>query len=98
MLSIERQRSYTCNHCGCTGNSPRGTITTLEELTEKILVFRDKRDWQQYNTLRKLAAAISIEAAEFQNVFLSLDTGDVSAIVETTLTRVVGRHARLPMY
>lgn len=37
---------------------------------ETIVEFRDKRDWKQYNYPKDLAAAISIEAAELQELFL----------------------------
>jgi NTP pyrophosphatase (non-canonical NTP hydrolase) len=45
----------------------------LKEIMEKILNFRDKRDWQQFHDPKNLAEAISIEAAELQEVFLWSD-------------------------
>lgn len=42
----------------------------LAELSRLVCRFRDERDWQQFHTPRQLAAAISIEAAELQEVFL----------------------------
>ena len=39
-------------------------------MTEKILAFRDERDWAQFHTPRNLAAAIAIEAAELQQSLL----------------------------
>ncbi len=41
----------------------------FEDLTRKILEFRDERDWQQYHSVRNLAASISIEAAELLELF-----------------------------
>ena len=35
-----------------------------------IVRFRDQRDWQQYHYPKDLAAGISIEAAELQELFL----------------------------
>lgn len=35
-----------------------------------IIDFRDERDWQQFHYPKDLAAAISIEAAELQELFL----------------------------
>jgi NTP pyrophosphatase (non-canonical NTP hydrolase) len=35
-----------------------------------IVAFRDERDWQQFHYPKDLAAAISIEAAELQELFL----------------------------
>ncbi len=44
--------------------------TSLDDLTQAILAFRDERDWGQFHTPRHLASAIAIEAAELQEVFL----------------------------
>jgi NTP pyrophosphatase (non-canonical NTP hydrolase) len=40
------------------------------KLSEKILFFRDERDWKQFHRPNHLAAAIAIEAAELQEKFL----------------------------
>ena len=40
---------------------------------KRILDFRDKRDWRQFHDPKNLAEAISIEAAELQEVFLWSD-------------------------
>lgn len=45
----------------------------LKEIMKRILNFRDKRDWQQFHDPKNLAAAISIEAAELQEIFLWSD-------------------------
>jgi NTP pyrophosphatase (non-canonical NTP hydrolase) len=42
----------------------------LNELTSKIIAFRDARDWKQFHKANHLAAAIAIEAAELQEHFL----------------------------
>ncbi len=41
----------------------------LEDLTRRIVEFRDERDWKQYHSPRNLAVSISIEAAELLEVF-----------------------------
>lgn len=41
----------------------------LEELTRRIVEFRDARDWRQFHSPRNLAASISIEAAELLELF-----------------------------
>lgn len=43
---------------------------SLQTLTEAIVAFRDERDWEQFHTPQNLAAAISIEAAELQELHL----------------------------
>jgi NTP pyrophosphatase (non-canonical NTP hydrolase) len=42
----------------------------LKDVMKRILDFRDKRDWQQFHDPKNLAAAIAIESAELQEVFL----------------------------
>jgi NTP pyrophosphatase (non-canonical NTP hydrolase) len=41
----------------------------IEELTEKVVRFRNARDWQRYHTPKNLAASISVEAAELLEIF-----------------------------
>ncbi len=40
-----------------------------ERLLAKVLVFRDKRQWQQFHTARNLATSLSIEASEILEIF-----------------------------
>ena len=42
----------------------------IYELTKKLAHFRDARDWKQFHNAKDLAAALSIEAAELQELFL----------------------------
>lgn len=37
---------------------------------QRLVAFRDERDWQQFHNPKDLAAALSIEAAELQELFL----------------------------
>jgi dCTP diphosphatase len=39
-------------------------------LLEDLLAFRRERDWEQFHDPRNLAAALAIEAAELQEIFL----------------------------
>jgi NTP pyrophosphatase (non-canonical NTP hydrolase) len=41
----------------------------LDDLTRRIVEFRDERDWKQFHSPRNLAASVSIEAAELLEVF-----------------------------
>lgn len=43
--------------------------TTLQQLKEVALAFRDERDWAQFHTPKDLAVALSIEAAELLEHF-----------------------------
>ena len=42
----------------------------IKEVVQKILKFRDERDWKQFHDSKNLATAISIEAAELNELFL----------------------------
>ena len=42
----------------------------FESQVNAIIDFRDKRDWEQFHFPKDLAAGISIEAAELQELFL----------------------------
>jgi len=44
--------------------------TQLQELTERVLAFRDERNWKQFHSPKNLAMGLSIEAAELQELFL----------------------------
>jgi NTP pyrophosphatase (non-canonical NTP hydrolase) len=43
---------------------------SFENTLKQILAFRDEREWKQFHTPRNLAAGLSIEAAELQEVLL----------------------------
>lgn len=42
----------------------------IKDLVRKILRFRDARDWGQFHTPKNLAAALSVEVAELQELML----------------------------
>ncbi|WP_416825259.1 nucleotide pyrophosphohydrolase [Ectobacillus polymachus] len=41
----------------------------MKQVTEKILKFRDDRDWKQYHTEKDLAISIALEASELLENF-----------------------------
>jgi len=41
----------------------------IKQLTDKLVSFRDARDWKQFHTPRNLAVSLSIEAAELLECF-----------------------------
>lgn len=45
-------------------------MSTLVELQNRIVEFRDKRDWKQFHTPKDLAIALNLEAAEVLDHFL----------------------------
>jgi NTP pyrophosphatase (non-canonical NTP hydrolase) len=46
------------------------TDSEISQLMQRLVAFRDERDWQQFHNPKDLAAALSIEAAELQELFL----------------------------
>ena len=57
-------------------------LITLEELINKILSFRDERDWKQFHTPENLAKSIMIEAAELLENFQWNNCFDKEKLVE----------------
>ena len=44
--------------------------TTLEALQQKVIAFRDERDWEQFHQPKDLALGLQVEAAELAELFL----------------------------
>ncbi len=51
-------------------------MTEIEEITNALVQFRDERDWKQFHNTKNLAVAISIEAAELNELFLWKDVNE----------------------
>lgn len=45
-------------------------MSEIAELQQRILQFRDARDWAQYHNPKDLAVCLSVEAAELLELFL----------------------------
>ena len=45
-------------------------MSDIREMTDALVKFRDERDWEQFHTSKDLALALSIEAAELNELFL----------------------------
>ena len=45
-------------------------MSDISELTQKLIAFRDARDWKQFHNPKDLAIALSIESAELLEAFL----------------------------
>jgi NTP pyrophosphatase (non-canonical NTP hydrolase) len=45
-------------------------MTQIDTLIEKLVAFRDARDWKQFHNAKDIALAISIEAGELNELFL----------------------------
>jgi dCTP diphosphatase len=58
-----------------------GVDWRLRTVQEKLEAFRDDRDWRRFHTLKDLAASVSIEAAELQEMFLWQRVEDEKALL-----------------
>ncbi|MFZ3039206.1 MAG: nucleotide pyrophosphohydrolase [Polynucleobacter sp.] len=45
-------------------------MSNINDLTQKLITFRDERDWEQFHNPKDLAIALSIEASELLEAFL----------------------------
>ena len=51
-------------------------MSDINTLMEALVKFRDERDWKQFHDSKNLAIALSIEAAELNELFLWKDVKD----------------------
>lgn len=70
----------------------------FDELTEKIVAFRDDRDWQQFHSSKNLAASISIEAAELLEIFQWASESDLPAVVAERRAEIEAELADVMIY
>ncbi len=45
-------------------DQPLAQMPTLETLTQRLIEFRDARDWRQFHSLKDLILSLSLEASE----------------------------------
>ena len=56
-------------------------MSEFDALKKALLKFRDERDWEQFHDSKNLATAISIEAAELNELFLWKNSNeDIEAV------------------
>lgn len=55
----------------------------IKKLTERIIAFRDARDWKQFHNPKDLAMSLSLEAAEVMEHFQWKNTDEMKAYVES---------------
>lgn len=63
-------------------------MSDYQTLQDKILAFRDARDWKQFHAPKNLAEGLSIEAAELLENFLWKTTDQSHDLSDKELTRV----------
>lgn len=55
---------------------------TIADLREKVIRFRDARNWEQFHDPRNLAMGLSIECAELLELFLWKSDGKIREMLE----------------
>ena len=60
----------------------------LKSITEKIIQFRNARQWDQYHDPKNLSLALGIEAAELQEIFLWKTAEESRNLSEKDVSRV----------
>lgn len=57
--------------------SSAGQASDIDEITTLLIKFRDQRNWEQFHNSKDLALALSIEAAELNELFLWKEANEV---------------------
>ena len=70
----------------------------LDEIREKIRVFRDERDWAQFHNPKDMAMALSIEASELMEHFLWKAPGELDGRVEERREEIEDEMADIAIY
>ena len=60
----------------------------FKQLQDKLLAFRDARDWKQFHSPKNLAEGLSIEAAELLENFLWKTTDQSYELTDKEMARV----------
>lgn len=55
---------------------------SFETALQRILKFRDDRDWKQFHTPKNLAMALSIEASEILELYLWKSTSEIKDLLK----------------
>lgn len=61
---------------------------TLQQLTQRIIAFRDARDWKQFHTPKDMAISLSLEAAEVLEHFQWKNPQEIETHLTTHKTQL----------
>lgn len=53
-------------------------MSEIQDIIELLVKFRDERDWKKFHNSKDLALALSIEAAELNEIFLWKNNDEVN--------------------
>ena len=78
--------------------TPQIMDNDLKSITEKIIQFRDGREWAQYHDPKNLSQALGIEAAELQEIFLWKTAEESRKLSQKDISRVSEEIADIFIY
>ncbi len=55
---------------------------TLAELTQRLIQFRDERDWKRFHSLKNLILSVSLEAAELLELTQWKDEDEIETLMD----------------
>jgi NTP pyrophosphatase (non-canonical NTP hydrolase) len=70
----------------------------LPELLKQIRAFRDERDWAQFHNPKDMAAALAIEVAELQEIFLWKTGEEIAQTAEKKRSEIEDEVADVAVY
>ena len=71
---------------------------TIDQLQERIRLFRDERNWMQFHNHKDMAIALAIEAAELQELFLWKRNDEIEEVVKVKRERITEEIADIAVY
>ena len=57
-------------------------MKSLQELTQQVVDFRERRDWKQFHHPKELSSALAIEVAEIMELFRFKTPEDVKGLLK----------------
>jgi len=71
---------------------------TINQLQQRIRSFRDERNWMQFHNHKDMAIALSIEAAELQELFLWKKGNEIEEVVKIKKVQITEEVADIAVY
>lgn len=63
-------------------------MSKIDELTKRIIVFRDARDWKQFHKPKDLAISLSLEASEVLEHFQWKSEDEINKYIKTNKSEI----------
>ena len=70
------------------GSSLRRKMRTIDELTQKVIAFRDARDWKQFHNPKDVALSLVLEAGEVMEHFQWRSESDIKEYLKSNKSLV----------